>query len=196
MFFLVRHAEHKLVDKALVGRMPNIHLTEAGREQGLSLAIRLSREKIAGVYVSPQERARQTADPIALAAGRPIDVAVLLDEIDFGEWTGRSFDDLDKDACWIQWNARRSISRPPGGESMGEAQARILQLLQNLHLKHPGSAVVLVSHADMIRAALLYHLGLSLDCFNRIEIAPASFSRITLSNRRTTVVSINETITP
>ena len=43
---------------------------------------------------------------------------------------------------------------------------------------HPDAAVIAVSHADVIKAALCHALGLSLDHHHRLEVSPGSISTI------------------
>ncbi len=50
---------------------------------------------------------------------------------------------------------------------------------------------MLVSHADMIKAALLYHLGLPLDAYSRLEIEPASVSTIEVGVWGSRVLRLN-----
>ena len=192
MFFLVRHATHDLVDRVLCGRMAGVSLGEEGRAQARRLAERLSRERIAALYTSPLERARETAAPIAERLGleaRPCDA---INEIDLGEWAGKAFAALAEDPRWSSWNEARSVSRPPGGESMLEAQARVIAGLEALRAAHPDAAVALVSHSDVIKAALTYCLGLPIDGYRLIEISPGSISSVAVGDWGAKVMSINE----
>jgi probable phosphoglycerate mutase len=192
ILFLVRHAAHDLVDRALCGRMPGVRLGEHGRAQAERLAMRLSRESVVAVQSSPLERARETAEPIATRFGLGVEVADALSEIDVGEWSGRPFDELRDDARWALWNAARSVTRAPGGETMLEVQARAVAHLEALRSRFPDLGVVLVSHADVIKAALAYCLGLSLDSLQRFEIAPASLSIVEIGDWGAKVLSLNE----
>ena len=90
----------------------------------------------------------------------------------------RAMDELASDPAWQAWNEARSTSRPPEGESMGEAQARIVALIERLALERPEDAILLISHQDMLRAAVLWALGLSLDAFDRIALDPASLTTL------------------
>ncbi len=191
---LVRHAAHALVDGTLCGRMGGVHLGPEGRAQAERLAERFAATRIDAVHTSPLDRVRQTAEPIAARLGLPAEVCDGLAEIDFGEWTGRRFDELRDDPRWRAWNAVRSLSRAPGGESMVEAQARILGHIERVRAAHPDGAVVLVSHADMIRAALAHCLGLSLDLMLRLEIAPASVSTVEIGSWGARVIRTNEAV--
>jgi probable phosphoglycerate mutase len=57
---------------------------------------------------------------------------------------------------------------------MSESQVRIIRGLQNLRLRHPQETVAVISHADMIKAAVAHYAGIHLDMFHRIESKPAS----------------------
>jgi len=195
-FFLVRHAAHDRVNRVLCGRMPNVVLGALGHAQARSLAERLSRESISAIYSSPLERAQETAAPIAERIGVAPRIADALNEIDFGEWSGRAFDDLDGDRQWSVWNAARGITRPPGGEMMVQAQARALAFLEHAHNAHPESGVVLVSHCDVIKAMLLHCLGLGLDGYQRLEVSPASISTVVVGPWGAKILSINEVVAP
>lgn len=184
-FLLVRHAAHEHVGRYLTGRRPGAPLSGAGRVQAAQLGQLLRAEDFAHVQTSPAERARQTAEAIA---GRNAEVVPALDEIDFGEWTGLSFDALAGDPAWRLWNEQRDTARPPGGESMVEARSRILGHMQRL--RHSGArSVLLVTHCDMIRAAVTAWLGLPLQAVHRFEIAPASVTTLTADGR---ILGINE----
>jgi broad specificity phosphatase PhoE len=192
LFLLVRHAAHDNVGSYLAGRMAGVHLGEAGRAQAERLGRHLAREAMDEIHSSPRERTRETA--AAIAAHHQLDVreAGALDEIDFGAWAGRSFDDLEQDEHWRRWNAARQVTRTPAGESMLDVQVRMVAFAAAIHARLPQGTAVLVSHADPIRALLAYHLGLSADSVQRFDISPASVSRLVIEPWRSLVVSINE----
>lgn len=190
---LVRHAAHDRVDSILCGRMPGVTLGPRGREQAAALAKRLQHSGAVAVLTSPMERARETAGPVAAALGLEPEQAPDLNEIDFGAWTGQSFGDLASDTAWQAWNSARAIGKAPGGESMVEAQQRINGLLARLG-QAGGVAVILVSHGDIIRAAVLAILGLSLDAYHRIDIDPASVTTLSIWPGGGKIVGLNERI--
>ncbi len=192
MFFLVRHAAHELVDRVLCGRMPGVSLGEEGRAQASRVAERLARERITAIHTSPLERARETAAPIAERLRLAPEVHEAINEIDLGEWSGRSFEDLSQDPRWQSWNSARAVSRPPGGESMLEVQARAIGHLERARSAHPDQAVVLVSHAEVIKAALLYCLGMPIDGYRLFDISPASISTLVVGDWGAKVLSMNE----
>lgn len=173
-FLLVRHASHPLIGRVLVGRNDAIALSPQGREQARRLAEVLAHEPVASVQSSPQRRAVETAEFIAARHVLPVETSPALDELDFGEWTGHSFDALQGDLNWQKWNRTRASITPLGGESMLKLQDRVLRHLTELRHRYRDGTVVLVSHADPIRAALLHERRMSLNEFSRIDVAPAS----------------------
>lgn len=185
---LARHASHAVVHRVLSGRAPEVRLSEAGRTEAALLARRVARERPAALYTSPQPRAQETA----AAFNMPSIICTELDEVDFGEWRGRAFEDLEADPRWRAWNAHRATARAPGGEAMHEVASRALRWIETLPARHPGAVVAAVSHADVIRAALCLHLGLSLDAIHRFDVAPASLSAIELWPGGGRVTLINE----
>jgi broad specificity phosphatase PhoE len=195
-FHLVRHAAHDRVGSVLCGRMPGVTLGSTGREQARRLGHRFAGETIAAVQSSPLERARETAEPIASGTGCTVEVNEGITEIEFGSWSGRSFMELRDDPAWSGWNTARAVSRPPGGETMLEAQTRIVHAMEALRGAYSERAVVLVSHSDVIKAALLYHLGLPIDAYPRIEIEPASVSTLVVGDWGAKVVRLNEVAAP
>ena len=189
----IRHAATDCVATRLAGRDPNVHLSAAGRVQGRRLAHSLKQQRIAKIYSSPQPRARETAEFLGELLGDSVKVAPQLDEIDYGEWTGRSFNDLRSIAQWRDFNSLRSCTRVTGGELMIEVQARVLELMESLCHSHPAMTVALVSHADVIRGALAHCLGMPLDFVLRLEISPASISVVAMEQDGPRVLCINNT---
>ena len=72
-----------------------------------------------------------------------------------------------------------------------EVQARAARELHRLLDVHEKEQIVIVSHADVIRAALCYHAGISLDLSLRIEIVPASISTLDMRRDGVTILGMN-----
>jgi broad specificity phosphatase PhoE len=191
---LVRHAAHADLGQRLSGRSPSVPLSDRGAAQAARIALRLARETIAAIHSSPLARARSTAAAIAARLGLGVEVAAALNEVNFGRWTGRRFDDLQGDPSWARWNERRASACPPGGETMAEVQARAVSHVERVAAAHPGSGVVLVSHCDTIRAVIAHYLGLSLDNLLRFDIDPASTSSLLVGPWGARILSLNEKV--
>jgi broad specificity phosphatase PhoE len=194
--FLVRHAVHDRVDRVLCGRMPQVRLGAEGRAQAARLTQRLAGERVAALYSSPLERARETAEPIATALALSVQLAAGLTEIDVGEWTGRNFDELHADDRWHVWNREREAGCPPGGEPMRDVQGRALQQIEDWRAAHPDRTVIAVSHSDVIKTVVCGVLGLSLDRYHAFEIAPASVTRLVVWPGGGKILAMNETVAP
>ena len=192
-FFLIRHGSHDLLGKVLAGRASGVHLNSTGRSEAERLPTRLGHPTVTAVYSSPLERARETAAPLAAQLGNEIRASDGVQEVDFGSWTGKSFAELADDEAWRNWNARRSIAATPGGETMAAAQQRVVTELERLAALHHGEHVAIVSHGDLIKAALMHYLGISLDLILRLEISPASVSTIVLDAEFVQIHSVNVT---
>jgi broad specificity phosphatase PhoE len=175
---LVRHAAHDWIGRGVAGRMPGVGLNDQGSRQAKELIARLEHRRPQVIYCSPMQRAQETAAPLARALGMTVVTDDELAEIDFGEWTGRSFEELDRDdhERWRLWCERKSEAGAPGGELFADVQRRIMTRLEHLRRLHPSETVLVCSHGDVIKAALAGYLGLPLDHVERFEIAPASAS--------------------
>lgn len=173
---LVRHGSIDLIGKALAGRKPGVHLNERGHSEAQRLAEQLADAGISAIYVSPRERAAETAAPLAARLQLTAQVCDEIDEIDFGRWTGLSFVKLNGEAEWRTWVERRSRAQPPDGESIVAVQKRMVDAIERMRRDHADQAIALVTHGDVIKAALAHYVGLTLDNLERFDIAPASVS--------------------
>jgi probable phosphoglycerate mutase len=191
-FLLIRHAMCDQVGRTIAGRAPGVSLNVQGRQQAKALARRLSGLQIEAVFSSPLERALETARPIAEECGLQVQTLAGLNEIDFGEWTGRALEDLAPGAQWQLFNRYRSGTRIPGGETMLEVVARSARELERLQQTHSdGSLVAVVSHGDVLRALIVHSLGMSLDLMFRLELDPASVSVLDLASQGPRLLLLN-----
>lgn len=192
LFYLVRHGEHALQGRIIAGRTNGIGLSPEGRVETEAVAERFAGEKIDAIYASPLDRTRETAAILGLRLDLPVMIRDDLVELDFGEWTGWTFDQVRADKRWLPWQTCRSIAAIPGGESWRQVQDRTVNALFDLRRHHPEGTVVIVTHGDVIRAALLFGLGMPLDLYNRIEVGTGSISTIRLDDHQIRVPAINE----
>ncbi|WP_298009755.1 MULTISPECIES: histidine phosphatase family protein [Anaerolinea] len=177
ILLLIRHGEtHFVAQGRLPGRLPGVTLTEKGIQQAQTLGKRLADAPIRAVYASPLERARETARPLAEAKGLPILEAAGLNEVDPGEWAGRTLKSLRRLKAWKALRERPEQFTFPGGESFPEAQARIIAQLEDLRQRHPGEMIACFTHADVVRLAVAHYLLMPLHALHRLAVAPASLS--------------------
>jgi probable phosphomutase (TIGR03848 family) len=192
-FLLIRHAAPELVPDTLAGRLPGVPLSRQGQKQAERLAERLAELPIAAVYSSPLERALGTAEPLAQLVRTEVQCCDSFADIEYGEWSGKRFDELNGDPRWRHWNEFRSGAPLPNGGLMLEVQVRAVLALEELRRRHTDKVVAVVSHSDVIKALITHYLGVSLDLFQRVEISPASFSVLAVYDWGARVVRLNDT---
>jgi probable phosphoglycerate mutase len=191
--FLIRHGLTDAVGRHLVSRTRGIHLNSDGRAQAERVRDRLAPRRVDAIYSSPIERAFESAEPLAASRSLPISIAEGLTEVDFGEWTGLSFEDLAERSDWQRFNDARSTAVVPGGERASDVQSRIVTTLDDLRTRHDGESIAVVSHADVIRSAVLHVARTSLDHWYRFEISPGSITTITYEvNGVARLLGVNE----
>ncbi len=170
---LVRHGQTDYNAKRLVmGRQP-IPLNGVGIEQVDQLAGRFEGGDIDAVITSPVLRARQTADVIAKrCGGLAVEEAMELAELDYGEWVNRDIDALiaANPGEWKKYRTRPDRMSFPGGESIKGASRRVGAYLDGLVKRFGRGRLVLVSHADVIKIAIVHLLGLDLRHVARLSI--------------------------
>jgi probable phosphomutase (TIGR03848 family) len=192
---LVRHGVTATTGMILPGRAPGLHLSERGHAQAQAVAERIASlpKKPSALYVSPLERTRETAAPIARALGLKARSERGLLECDFGQWTGKKLSVLAKKPEWRTVQHAPSTFRFPDGESFTEMQLRMWRTLETLAARHRNGTIVVVSHADPIKAAVTYAQGVPLDMFQRTVISTCSVSAIMLGAGSPIVLSVNNT---
>jgi broad specificity phosphatase PhoE len=181
VMLLVRHAHTTASDRWLAGRTPGIHLSDRGQDELLRLRAQLAGVTLNAVYSSPLMRARQTAAALASDHDLPVGVENDLTEVDFGRWTGLTFDALRSDSRWHEFNSHRASAQVPDGERPVDVQRRIVTLLTRLAARHRTGAIALVSHAEIIRSAVLWFSGRSLDDFHQCQIDTASVTGLLMT---------------
>jgi broad specificity phosphatase PhoE len=189
---LIRHAQTDAVGAWLAGRRHDVALNQTGRAQAERLRARLSAVDIGAIYSSPLQRAIETAGPLASERGLRVEPFMELEEVDFGSWSGEPFDTLGRDERWVRFNRTRSMAPTAGGERAIDTQARIVRALDAGRARHPNQTIAFVTHADLIRLAVLHIAGSPIDFIHRFEILPASVSAVALDEDTGTLLYVND----
>ena len=192
-FYLVRHGSCDGLGDILWGRTERICLNDEGRVQVQQLAERFRGVKLDALYSSPLQRARETAEAVARVAQLELRESPAFNEIDFGEWSGKSFALLGRDERWRRFNTQRSMATIPGGESFLDAQARAVNELERLRQQLGEARVAIVTHADVIKAVVSYVAGAPIDLWQRLEISLCSISVVVTGEQETKLLAVNST---
>ena len=188
MILFARHGETEANRQRLALGRADPSLTERGSSQAGALAERLGPTEVATVFTSPLLRARETAAPIAAAAGVELVVDDRLIELDYGEWDGKSFPDLPPDAL-ARWRNDPTFA-PPGGESLRAVATRVADFCTEVL---DGPTVVAVSHVSPIKAAVTWALGAGEELGWRMFLDLASITRIAGRDGQASLVGYNDT---
>jgi len=184
---LVRHATCAQMGSVLLGRSVDLPLDERGEGQARVVAKRLLAFPDLVVESSPRRRARHTAGIIAAQSDTVVRIAPQMDEVDFGSWSGQSFEALASDPLWQRWNKYRGVARTPAGDSIRDVQARALAHFRKLEHTVGDKTIAIVTHAEVIRAVVLLALQAPIDDYHRFEIGPASLTRLTVEDTQLTL---------
>jgi probable phosphomutase (TIGR03848 family) len=190
-FLLIRHGLTDAVDHRLAGIAPGIHLNDIGRAQVTRLVEQLHGVPLTAIVSSPLERTQETADAIARDHGLRVETDAAFLEYDVGAWTGLPFTALDTNPAWHRFTVARSVTRPERGELMIEVQRRAVTALLDLDARCRPGIVAVVSHGDVIRAMLLFALGMPIDFYHRLEILPARISIVEFTDDLPRVLQVN-----
>lgn len=193
LLLLIRHGTNDWVHGRLAGWTPGVHLNEDGRRQAVALATRLAPIPLDAIYASPLDRTLETAQAIAGPRGMPIRIVEEIGEVKYGEWQGAELKELYKHELWPGVQFYPSGTRFPGGETLGEAQVRMVAALDTLRARHPEGVIAVVSHADIIKLAIAYYIGMHIDLFQRLEISPCSLTAIGFTRMGPRMLAYNET---
>ena len=189
----IRHGENEWTEShKLAGRTPGVHLNAYGRQQAKALGKRLAKTKLSAIYASPLERTMETAEPIAQALGKQVIPEPGLLEVDFGSWQDKTLKQLRRRKLWktVQNNPARMCF--PEGETFADSQLRAVKAIEKLCEKHkPEDIIVCVSHSDIIKLVTAYYLGLPIDLFQRLTIAPASITTLHIGTGGARILNIN-----
>ncbi len=191
---LVRHGKTEWNESGRYQGSSDVGLSATGFEEAEGLRQRLADEKIDIIYCSDLKRASQTAQ--AIASGRNLELVPCkeLREIDFGEFEGLTFDEVERrypDIHW--WQSRDADKRLPQGESISQLAARVERFIAgNLARHHNGETVLVVAHGGTLRVLICHLLNLSLEHWWQLGLDSASISVIETYHERIVLSLLND----
>lgn len=191
---LIRHGDTDYVDEALAGRIDS-PLNDLGWEQANRVAAAIQHLPISAIYASPLIRTQQTAKPLADSLNLEIKLSQGLNQVDFGQWQGLSFEDLIKDPNWQAFQLNPATVKIPGGEDGFMVRERVALAIKEIVKDNQiDSIIACFSHGSIIRHTISYFIGLPIDNLNQIRIAPASISTLNVKGDAGKVYHLNQEI--
>jgi probable phosphomutase (TIGR03848 family) len=202
---LVRHGRSTANTAGiLAGRTPGVNLDDYGLGQAAAISDRLAGTRFDRLISSPLERCRQTLAPFSASSGLPVEIDDRFAEVDYGDWAGRELKDLGAEPLWRTVQQHPSAAVFPGGEGLAAVSARAAAAIRDIrgsaehhqtqaNQTQQNQTVLVCSHGDVIKSILADALGMHLDAFQRIVVAPASISVIRYTPLRPFVERVNDT---
>lgn len=175
-----------------MGKLP-IPLDDHGIEEADRLKSVLENIPLHAIFHSPQLRTTQTAEKIAEAHGHlRLSPHPSLSEVNYGDWEGKPFETLRDHEAFVAYFSAPETCAIPGGERLCEVQARMIAFMESLRSR-TGETLLLVSHSDVIKAALVHYLALPLNAIHQLRIDNGSVSALQLGPRLNRVIAVNYT---
>lgn len=132
------------------------------------------------VVSSPLLRCAEFAAELAASADVPLETVAGFREIGFGEWEGRTSEELMQSAPDRLDRFWRDPARytPPGGEALEAFAARVTASWIDTLARHTGKKILLVAHGGVNRVILCHVLKIPLQNMFRLQVPFAGMSRV------------------
>ena len=196
---LLRHGDTRLSPERRFSGVGSAHLglSAAGRDQAQRAAgsTLLQGAGFVEVLTSPMARCQETARIVAATLGVSIIVDPDLREMDFGQWEGMTFDEVQDRYPGDLRRWTQSASAPPTGSS--ETFAAVLDRMGTVAERfascYAGASVLAVTHITPVKALVAHALGAPPLALFRMELSSACFSRISYTGGEASVRLLNDT---
>ena len=165
VLFFVRHGQTGWnAEGRLQGHLDS-SLSALGRAQARALGERLVPERAHALYTSDLGRALETAELIADFTGHPLQVEPRLRERGLGVLEGLTRGEAQQrhPGVWERYHDGPADYVVPRGESSEQRQARVLAACADIHRRHPGERVIVVTHGGVLDGVLRHCMRLPLD---------------------------------
>jgi len=179
------------VNRILVGRYIESHLTEYGKQQVADTSKYLKNVPIEKVYVSPVTRTVETAKIVCKLLGMSYEVDERLYEIELGKLVGMHFEEIihKHGNLFLKfYNEDDAMLARYGVESFASVKSRVKHLLDEIIKIQQDKNVLLITHLDPIKAAISILLDLKAEALYRWHIRNAS---LTILKHETNLYSLS-----
>lgn len=156
--YVIHLIRHGAIDETLSGKYigaTDPSLSEKGKAALRRLAFERSYPKVQAVFSSPLKRCTETCQ-ILFPANKPLVIANL-SECHFGEWEGKTADELKDDETFQRWLAGDNAVKPPRGESNADFVRRICRMFESIVeglMKTGTTEAAIVTHGGVLTTLL------------------------------------------
>ena len=192
---LMRHGQaDNNVNRILVGRHIESHLTEYGKRQVLDTAKYLGEISINKVLVSPVVRTIETAEIVCEYLGLDYQIDERLYEIELGRLVGMNYEEIISKYgnLFLEFYTENEAALTPYGvESFASIKQRIKNILDEMAETYSDRNVLMISHLDPIKAAIAIILDLKPESLYKWQIRNASLTILKNDNKAYTLTGVN-----
>jgi alpha-ribazole phosphatase len=195
IIILVRHGETSWNKKLLLQGRTDVSLSDKGRKQAKTLSSTLSSVPISSIHSSPLVRALETAEILGAPHGITPEADDGLAEISFGDWEGKSHEDLRRETPeqYEKWIVNPKEVLVPEAETLNDAQFRVTRSFERIKAKNEGKVTMIVGHGGINRILLLTLLQADLDSFWRLRQDTACLNLVEFSDGSPRISLVNST---
>lgn len=169
--YLIRHTRTILNDDICYGQS-DVPLKEPYLEEFVKIAGQITTDD-AVIYSSPLQRCAILASYLSInnQKCRTVIFDERLKEMSFGNWTLKSWNDIEYDSL-KNWSSDFVNNPVPGGESFTQLSNRVNDFIDNTLLKqNPLKTSILVTHAGVIMSILCRINGISLEDAFKMKVS-------------------------
>lgn len=191
--YLVRHGEVEENYHRIFGGRIDMNLSSLGQLQAQSVAGHFEPIALDAVYCSPMKRAQQTARPLLEAKGMKAATLDGLREMDFGDWTGHRWEEVQAKfgVSAFTWLEQIETGAVPNAETGDLLRARIGPCVRQILAAHPRQTVLVICHGGVIRVILGILLRIPLPLMAGLEVDYCSVSVVDCHNDRAILQLLN-----
>jgi broad specificity phosphatase PhoE len=170
--YMIRHGVIRSNIEGIYSGRSDEPLTKEGAEEARRLGREMAGWGIRTIYTSPLARTVQTAQLLNESIGAELVLEPNLIEMDLGPWTGLSRVEVAKRrrSEYRTWHQMPAQFRASGMETLHDVQQRVVRALDEYLRVGPESIAAMVTHAAVIKCALLYLNELSLNSYHRFQV--------------------------
>src|ERR687895_926092 len=182
------------VNRILVGRHIESHLTEYGKQQVADTASYLKSISVNKIFVSPVVRTLETAEIVCQSLGIDYEIDERLYEIELGKLVGMNYEDiiLKYGNLFLEFYTENEAALIPYGvESFASIKQRIKNILDEMAEAYWDRNVLMISHLDPIKAAIAIILDLKPESLYKWQIRNASLTILKNDNKAYTLTGVN-----
>jgi len=175
---IILFARHGQTERGKEDRIEGVldsPLTALGKTQAENLAEFCLQNKVKKIYCSPMSRAKQTAQYVSDKLHIPITIKNELKEICYGEFEGKTREELQKLPIWKEREKNFFRFVHPGKclEISGESYQMLYERLDSFftNLQKEKEPVVVISHLGVLRSAKKFYEKVSDDVVRDYRVA-------------------------